>query len=212
MQVRIPFAAIAFLLASAPASQADGPFAGSPLDIQVQIDNADKYPAYDFYLKYGLGNGNPYASLHLTKLQPDSATKLEGNGTRMTEVYLLVVPKDQPVSNPPSGSADAQRWLVETPAGAIQSVRLPGETAETRLGESANHRVVRYRVQLADGHADVTWVGGEQEPDDALLPAMWTLPIGIGLTIAGVLLVILVRWMRNRSASNAQQCNPASTS
>lgn len=210
MQLRILFiVVVVFLLWSAPSTRADGPFAGSPIDIQVQVVNMDDYPGYEFYLKYGLGEGNPYATLHLTKLQPDSPTKLEGNGPRMTEIYLLVVPQGQPVSGPPSGSVDATRWLTEIPTGGLQSVPLSGEISETRLSESANHRVVRYRVRVEDGRVSVTWVASERGEEDALRPGQWGLPIGIGLSVVGVLIAVLVRRIRNRSRSNTQSYNAA---
>src|SRR5262249_53038095 len=86
---------------------------GPPIIIKfptMRFDNLADYPDFDFFLKYGFGNGNPYASPHLIPIRSGEAFRLEGGPRRRTEIVLLAVPRGR---QPPS-LKDGPDWLTET--------------------------------------------------------------------------------------------------
>src|ERR1035438_2742890 len=101
-----------------PARADVGLFPRFDLDLHVCLENLDDYPEYDFYLKYGLSRGSPFASLRATEMKSGVMTKLKGQGDRFTGAYLLAVPRGTPIPQPEQNNGD---WLTTVPNGAMQS-------------------------------------------------------------------------------------------
>lgn len=167
-------------LASRPAVADIGPY--RPLDIRVRFENLADYPAYDFYLKYGLGRGNPYVSLHLTRAESGAERRLEGEGNWMTEVYLLAVPHgQQPPPAPPVGTEKGREWLEEVPSGALQSDPLPGKTPGSRLSGGKARKPVSYRVRIDGGRLQVDCTDEQtiEGNNPAGADSWWAVPAGL---------------------------------
>ncbi|HYV36320.1 MAG TPA: hypothetical protein VE988_11485 [Gemmataceae bacterium] len=147
------------------------------LDVRVRFENLSDYPNHDFYLKYGLGSGNPNAGLHLTRIQPDSVTRLEGNGSRATELYLLAVPRGQKVEQPPTGP-DNRKWLTTSSNGAaLQSWPFP----DMQL-EDLNGYTLVFRVRIDQDRLEVTLVRSQ-----APIPWTWIgVATSLGIAVAGI--------------------------
>lgn len=118
------------------------------IDIRVLIENLDEYPDFDFYLKYGIGRGNPSASARSTKIESRVLTKLEGSGTRFTGAFLAAVPHGTPKPER-STDSNAQRgragddWLGGAPVGGLQSRLL--------ISHNDNNCELTFRVKIEDG-------------------------------------------------------------
>ena len=137
-----------------------GPSLHEEIDIRVVFENLDDYPAYDFYLKYGLANGNPYGAWHLTRVYPAAVTVLEGEGRRLTSVHLLAVPHGQTVPAPPpppKWPPPPGNWLTDHPPDTLQAEWLPAERGV--LMENDSGYLYRYTVSVGDGRLEVTCVG-----------------------------------------------------
>ena len=145
------------------------------------FENLADYPAFDFYLKYAVGRGNPYASPHLIPVRPgETLRRLEGRG-RIGEVYLLAAPHGQP--SPPV--PDASTWS-KIPEGCLQSAPLEGVYG----GEDA---VVTYRVRMEDDKLEVTM----QPPLPWARSSLQRLPwIAVSLALCAALAWLGVRLAR----------------
>ncbi len=170
------------------------------LNFRVRFENLDDYPAYDFYLKFSLGAGTPYASPHLTKVNSGRPTQLQGQGNRLTEVYLLAVPHGQEVGRPPT-VADGGKWLSDIPSGGLQSDSLPGDKAQTELTGEFDGFTCSYRVRIEGNNLAVTWVGAEAPPSEALTWLAWGCTGVAGLALSAALAVGVLVWLlRSRRA------------
>ncbi len=147
--------------------------------------------AYDFYLKYAHGRGNPYASPHLSAVRSGEAFRsFEGNG-RTTPVVLLAVPHGQkppPLETNPS-------WLEKAPEGCLQSAHLEG------IDEGAG-ALVPYRVRIQDGKLEVTRQPTEWEP------GQWVLQRPITSVFLAAVCVLVV-WFGVRLARGRQRAPAA---
>jgi hypothetical protein len=191
--------ALAVVILLAGPARADIGFGPRPtLNIQVRFENLEDYPRYDFYLKYGLGTGNPSGFFHLTRVHPATLTLLEGNGSRMTEVYLLAAPRGQSVS-PPQGQMD-NKWLTEAPSGALRSTPLPTHSPGTTLSEGLNGYSLDYRVHIEGDHLEVTCVGQTQSRPAATASVVFWILLGVlalgGLGLSVVITVGILIWSR----------------
>jgi hypothetical protein len=159
---------------------------------RFRFENLADYPDYDFYLKYGHGSGNPYASQFVTKVNPATTVALEGNGSRVTPVVLLAVPHGR-LTPEPAGASVATSWVAKSEDGVLQSDPM----------DWSNGSVALYRVKLDQDRLQVTASGSE------LLPLEWaagniciTLPVGVALSLACILAGIwFVLRMRGRRAA-----------
>lgn len=87
-------AVIVAALAFSGQAHADAGLPASQLDIAFLFMNLDKYPDRDFYLKYERGSLNPNdRRSHVTKVLPDTLTRLEGRGSQLGEIFLIAVPR-----------------------------------------------------------------------------------------------------------------------
>jgi hypothetical protein len=183
-------AAIAIAAIAAESARADMGYI-PPVNIHLRFDNLDDYPDYDFYLKYGIAQGNPYAGLRLMKLTAASTlTKLEGEGRRLTLVYLMAVPRGRAVAPPPPLSQDVS-WLNAAPEGAIQSELRWKDDYQL---DNHNGCSAFYRISLDGKQLTATWVGGEEPP--ATSPWRWAAFAGIALSV--IIAVIGLVWIKRR--------------
>jgi hypothetical protein len=175
------------------------------LDLGFQFRNLDKFPKYDFYLKYergerGLpGQKDPVSvGFYLTKLSSGTLTRMDGQGTRHSDIYLIAVPRGQAIAVP---EKPGPNWLKTPPAGGLQSAPLKGEGKDGGLG---NVYDLTYDVRIEGDklHADFV---------ESKLNAFWTnVWIIIGSVCAAcilvplafiVLVVVLIRRSRRRAKS-----------
>ncbi len=169
------------LLALPASAWPDAGFPQPNLDIKFRFENLDQYPDHDFYLKYGLGRGNPQASLRWTKLASGTLTKLEGTGNRVTSIFLVALPRGTPP--PPTPKEDRNDWFSKAPPGGLQSAPLLANNGDE----------VTYRAILDAETLRAEFV-------DSANPWQRTLMlIGGGCLTVFVLfvfaLVLLVRWL-----------------
>jgi hypothetical protein len=202
--LRLPLALGCIIAWSVGPVHADGVsfFPESDIDIRVRIENLGDYPNYDFYLKYGISPGNPYVGLHLTKVEANTLIQLEGKGRRITEVYLLAVPRGQ-AAVPPQASPNDDKWLRDPQAGALQSESMYGNRSR-RIGGDFNGHELDYRVRIEGNRLDVTWVKSKTPwlPQDAE-GQMGLLCFGLTLSALLIAVGLFVRRRRKRAVSRA---------
>lgn len=130
---------------------------GDSGSVTLRFDNLADYPDYDFYLKYGAGNGNPYAGPHLVPVHAGEAVRAFDGSRRRTEIYLLAVPRgqQQPAVSP------SHDWITQVPPGCLQSARLDGTYAGSGY-------LVPYDVRIGDGALEAI-----AQPSE-LLPVEWS--------------------------------------
>jgi hypothetical protein len=172
--------------------------------IQVRVENLAEYPSYDFYLKYGLGRGNPYTSPHLTKLVPDAAVYLEGNGRRLTQVCLVAVPHGQPPPSPPPVNDREARdtWVRGRVPGVLQSSPLQADSSGGGLSTSSDGYLLSYRVDMKGDQLNVSLVSSEIVLDDWVDAHPFT--VGAGVLISALAVLVAIGWwvLRRRSRLN----------
>jgi hypothetical protein len=202
--------ALAVALAVAePACAELGPHVPN-LDLGFQFRNLDKFEKYDFYLKYergergGPGQKDPASiGFHVTKLASGVLTRMEGNGTRHSDVYLVAVPRGQALAAPekPPGPD----WLKNPPAGGLQSEPLKGDGKNGGLG---NVHDLTYDVRIEGDklHADFV---------ESKINAWWTNAFIIAGSVCAaciliplmliVLVVVLIMRSRRRSQAKSAE-------
>jgi|SRR5579871_2250079 len=160
--------------------------------VTLRFENLADYPAYDFYLKYGEGPGNPYADLHQIRIVPGEVIRpFKGTGRR-TSVYLLAVPQGQKPPAPTGGNLSA------APDGCLQSGPLDG----TYFGSGY---LVPYRVRIADGKLDVTmqpreWLAGEWSLWWLKFLPCFVVPLAFCAALLGMVILIARRLRSPRPA------------
>jgi hypothetical protein len=182
---------LAFLLPAGAARGDVGPaFLQDATYPAMRFDNLSDYPAYDFYLKYGHGRGNPYASPHLGAVRSGEPFRnFEGTG-RTTPVVLLAVPHGQT----PPPLREHPDWYDKAPEGCLQSAHLEG------VHEGAG-ALVPYRVRIQDGKLEVTRQPTEWEPREWVLQRPFS---SVGLAAVCVLVVWFgVRFLRRAQRARA---------
>jgi hypothetical protein len=169
-------------------------------DIRLSFENLQEYPEYDFYLKYGLGKGNPVGALHLTPVAPNVLTRLEGNGWRITSVYLCAVRRGQQRPNPPEGFEEGRKWLSTCPESGLQSDALPDGVGDRKVGAQSDGCEIVYQVRVEGNHLQTTVVTNRSPWRGSS-----TVLLGIGLSL-GVAIVVIV-WQRRSRRSSGKATN-----
>ena len=158
------------------------------IDIRVRFENLDEYPNFDFYLKYELG----YA-MYLTKVESNKMIRLEGVGTRVSDVYLMAIPRGQ-VADPHKHREypDKDNWLRTPQKGALQSPGFP---------EVFNGHEIDYRVQIEDNQLYVIWVKSRTPwfPHEAT-DQLALLCVGFSLSAFFIAAGFVIRRRRKRAA------------
>lgn len=192
-----PAWALAVLILGVGAVRADVPGPRPQLSVELQFPNLADHPDYDFYLQYGRSPGNPYAGLRLTRVAGADPVHLEGEGSRLTEVYLLAVPRGQALAPPRLDDPDWRQWLQEVPAGTLRAGPLQGE--QGRRLEDCDGQRLSFRVAIADRALHVERTGVTRRP------GWWfdrNVMIGIGVALS-VSLAAAIVWSRQRARRRA---------
>ena len=174
-----PIIAMSAALAFTPSSSADAGIPAPSVDLGFLFKNLDKYPDYDFYLKYGHGRGDPTGRVFLTRVQSETYTRLEGSGNRHSDIFLIAVPRGQAVALPEKGPN--REWLRAPPEGGRQSSALKGDPAGG--GSLGNGYDITYQVRLEGDHLEVEWV-------ESNLNAWWSNARLIAILIAAACVLI----------------------
>ncbi len=124
------------------------PFFSNPrTQIQVSFANLEKYPEYDFYVKFGVGEHTLSDYVKVKTLQnPANCATLHAWGRgKLGPMYLVAVPRGQetPGHSELRGKLD---WLITKIPGTLQSEQMLGP--EGFLSEAENNYEVDYRVHI----------------------------------------------------------------
>lgn len=148
----------------------------------MRFDNLTDYPQFDFYLLYAHGSGNPYASLHCTRIRAgETITQFEGKG-RKGGARLLAVPHGR---NPPSVAND-RIWFEPASPDYLRSDPLDG----THLGED---HLIFYRVEVNKDKLEVKIHKMETQPIKEMVvwsKSLLCLAVPIGFCLASAWLGI----------------------
>jgi len=191
----IALTAAAFLALVGPlrADAGFGLFRPAHLEIHVRFENLDEFPGYDFYLKYGLSPGNPYA-LVLDKVPRETAFGVSNHRVMpITPVHLLAVPRGQEVAQPPRPAGD---WLTEVPGNGMQSPPLTASAAETLLSADFHQAEVVYRIRIDGNRLEAVWVATHESKTGGL--------VCIGVALSTSVTAAFFLWRRYRPGRSAR--------
>jgi hypothetical protein len=143
---------------------------------RFRFSNLSNYPDYDFYLMYGHGSGNPFAKVFVTPVADQAIVLLEGDGPRVTGIYLVAVPHGDPAPWPSTGNGE---WGAKS-----RSVMLKSDALEW-----SNGSVACYSVEVNGDRVQVTTRGSEFHP------LLWVASNGcVALFLGLVVTFILAGW------------------
>jgi hypothetical protein len=143
---------------------------------RFRFENLTDYPEYDFYLKYGHGNGNPHVQIFLTKIPAGDSFPLEGTGERMTPVVLVAVPAGQVPPPPPK---ELFTFAAKNDGPILESDPLGWD----------RDRVVVYRVGIDNNQLGATRVKTESSWGDLYMVLVGTTMV-VGTVILGLWLAL----------------------
>jgi hypothetical protein len=171
---------------------------GPNINVHVRFENLDDYPDFDFYLKYGLSNGNVYRKHTLTKLASGVATRLEGEGHYLTRVYLVAVPRGKAPPAIPDLNEDDSGWHERTAPGTIQSPPLAVSAEDSGY-------ICPYRATLEGKVLGATALPLEDPPEVRARTRLGFICVGLALSavVAVWLGLRLARRLRRRTSSPA---------
>jgi hypothetical protein len=179
---------------------ADAGFGSTTIDLTLTFQNLADYPDYDFYLKYGRSNGNPRSKFFLTKVEPNSPTRLAGEGRHRTDIYLLAMPRGQRISVPENGQAD---WLSAVPSNGLQSTPLKGSPAGDALG---NDSAATYQVKINASQLEVKCTEAKSTASHEgawILAVLGVICAAVPIAAGVVVVLLIVRSKRKRTAGVA---------
>jgi hypothetical protein len=192
-QIVCPLLAWAAVLTIASQASADAGIPAPSVDLGFVFKNLGKYRDYDFYLKYEVGGLNPKArGAFLTKVEPDTLTRLEGRGRQHSEIFLIALPRGQMLPAPVKANPE---WLKNPPADGLQSPPLKGDAPGGGLGNGYD---IIYTVRIDGGVLEVDWI-------ESNLNAWWwnfwlfAILIGAACVLIPIGFVVLVVWLIARA-------------
>jgi hypothetical protein len=166
------------------------------VQVRVQFHGLENYPEFDFYLQYGRSGGYAWPGMYLVPVASDVVQLLPGEGRRMSDVVLVVVPHGQEPIKPTADERDPRQFK-----------KIPGEMRSQTLSGARNDEanagfVLPYRVTIHDGIVEAT-----AETAELLSLGEWlgVHPITVGFWLAVVIALVgwgFARW-RWRSARAA---------
>jgi hypothetical protein len=160
----------------------------------MRFDNLADYPDFDFYLLYYHGQGNPYVSPHLMRVQSGETFRDFEGKRRNGGAYLLAVPHGKPLP-PMAGEMDR---LGKKPTGYLRSAPLDGVYAGSGY-------LIPYRVQIEGNKLEVTMQLSEWQPGARPVGMLKSLPCVLVL----VAYCVVLGWFGARIARRLFPPKPA---
>lgn len=170
------------------------------LIIHICFENLDDYPNYDFYLRYGRSSRNPYADRStLTRLSSGIPAYLRGEGARISDVYLLVVPSGQEPIHSKAGT--------DLGVGMMQSRPLEGLEPGSGITGQCNGYCLSYRVRIQDDTVHVVKVSSELIPMDWVVGHLCSIIAAV--VISGFFVIVVLRKFRRNDATGTSSTENA---
>jgi hypothetical protein len=161
------------------------------LKIRIGFENLNKYPQYDFYVKFGVGSqGSP----EWARVNPENtATIFSWGRPRMGTVLLMAAPRGHEMTGHLE-IRDKRDWLTKKLPGTLQSQALDGP--EGPLGDEHNNWELTYRVHIDGDNLKVELVDSKPPPFRFSL-GMACAGFAVSAGLAVVVIVMLRRSRRN---------------